>query len=172
MWTHHTHTRTTHTDCGDPVLAKGGGGHSEKLVIQLELFTLSILKVWLVGKIKDCQETDVSYGMFHLLKLCLLSSVQLCRPRPLVCICVCMCICVCVSLCVCWPFQPIHCCFFCFLMERTGALKMIMFLLWIRQQIVLYGNKRGKSILNSKHADVQNFNLRASFLHSYSKVFF
>ena len=90
---------TPHTDCGDPV-SEGESHNSEELVIQLELFTLSILKVWLVGKIKDCQETDVSYGMSHLLKSCLLSSVQLCRPRPLMCMCLCVCVHVCVCVCV------------------------------------------------------------------------
>lgn len=32
----------------------------------------------------------MSYGMSHLLKSCLMSSVQLCRPEPLVCMCVCV----------------------------------------------------------------------------------
>lgn len=35
---------THHTDCGNPVL-EGESHNSEELVIQLELFTLSILKV-------------------------------------------------------------------------------------------------------------------------------
>lgn len=85
---------------GDPV-SRGESHNSEEPVIQLELFTLGILWVWFVGKIKDCQETDVSYGMSHLLKSCLQSSVQLCRPGPWVHVCVC----------VCGPLLPIHCCF-------------------------------------------------------------
>lgn len=103
---------------------KGERHNSEELVIQLELFPLNILKVWLVGKIKDRQETDVSYGMSHLLKSCLLSSVQLCRPRPSMCMCTCM------RVCVCKHTRQSTAVFLCFLMERTGALNMIMLLLW------------------------------------------
>lgn len=42
--------------------------------------------------------------------------------------CSAQCVCVCVCICVCVVYPRLF--FFCFLMERTGALKMIAFLLW------------------------------------------
>lgn len=108
---------------------------------------LAFLKYDWLEKINNCQETDLSYGNFW-------SSLCCCQSSA------CMCVCVIYSLLF----------FLCCLIDRTGAFKMIMSVLWdpnVHQTSdTFYGNKKSRYI-QSLFVHVLNYTAFVCYASSY-----